>query len=107
MRSSGGNDHGGGYLVVFVEVEEFDAHGGPAGGADLFGVDVDDFTPKWLITSPFGGAVDEGDSGDLTLLPGAFCWGRLCRRRTGGGGGGGAVPASLGVGARRLGWRRR
>ena len=34
-----GDDHGCGYLVV--EVEEFDAHGGSAGGADLPGVDAE------------------------------------------------------------------
>jgi hypothetical protein len=30
----GGDDYGGGYLVVGVEVEELDAGGGAAGGAD-------------------------------------------------------------------------
>jgi len=38
----GGDYHGGGYLVVGVEVEELDAHGGAAGGADGFGVNADD-----------------------------------------------------------------
>jgi len=38
----GGDYHGGGYLVVGVEVEELYAHGGAAGGADGFGVDADD-----------------------------------------------------------------
>jgi len=39
----GGDYCGGGYFVVGVEVEEFYAHGGSAGGADGFGVDADDF----------------------------------------------------------------
>src|ERR1700679_2233204 len=38
----GGDDHGGGYFVVGVEVEELDAHGGSTGGANGFGVDADD-----------------------------------------------------------------
>jgi hypothetical protein len=36
-----GDYHGGGYLIVGVEVEEADAHCCSAGGADGFGVDAD------------------------------------------------------------------
>ena len=39
----GGDGHGGGYLVVLVEVDELDALGAAAGGSDLPGVDADDF----------------------------------------------------------------
>jgi hypothetical protein len=34
LRVFGGDDYGGGYFVVGVEVEELDAGGGAAGGAD-------------------------------------------------------------------------
>jgi hypothetical protein len=37
-----GDDDGGGYFVLILEVEEFDALGAAAGGADGFGVDADD-----------------------------------------------------------------
>jgi hypothetical protein len=38
-----GDYHGGGYFVVGVEVQEFYAHGGAAGGSYALGVDADDF----------------------------------------------------------------
>ena len=58
----GGDDHGGGYLVVGVEVEELDAHGGAAGGADGLGVDADDLA-ELADDHHLGGVVDELDAG--------------------------------------------
>jgi hypothetical protein len=52
-----GDYHGGGYFVVGVEVQEFDAHGGAAGGSDGFGVDADDFA-ELADDHHFGGVVD-------------------------------------------------
>jgi hypothetical protein len=40
----GWDDYGGGYFVLVFEVEELDALGAAAGGADGFGVDADDRT---------------------------------------------------------------
>ena len=66
-----GDGHGGGDAVVVVEVDEFDAGGGAAGGADGFGVDADDFA-ELRDDHEFGGVVDELDGGDL-----ADFWGGL------------------------------
>lgn len=63
----GGDGHGGGDLVVVVEVEEADALGGAAGGADGFGVDADDFA-ELADDHDLGGVVDELDAGDLADL---------------------------------------
>ena len=41
----GRDDDGGGYLVVFFQVEQADALGGAAGSANGLGVDADDLTP--------------------------------------------------------------
>src|SRR6185437_16707713 len=60
----GRDDDGGGDLVVGVEVEELDAGGGAAGGADGFGVDADDFA-ELADEHHLGGVVDEVDGGDL------------------------------------------
>jgi hypothetical protein len=67
----GGDGYGGGYFVVVVEVEEFDAGGGAAGGADGFGVDADDFA-ELGDEHHFGGFVDELDGGDLTDFEGGL-----------------------------------
>jgi hypothetical protein len=45
-----GHDYGGGYFVLVFEVEEFDAHGAAAGGADGFGVDADDLAELAVCT---------------------------------------------------------
>ena len=58
-------------VVVGVEVEEFDAHGGSAGGADLLGVDADDFA-ELTDDHHFGGVVDEGDAGDFADFGGGL-----------------------------------
>jgi hypothetical protein len=42
-----GRDDYGRYFVLILEVEELDALGAAAGGADGFGVDADDL-PNWL-----------------------------------------------------------
>ena len=62
-----GDDHGGGYFVVVVEVEEADAHGGSAGGADGLGVDADDLA-ELGDDHHFGGVVDELDASDFADL---------------------------------------
>ena len=54
----GGDGHGGSYFVVLVEVEELDAGGAAAGGADALGVDADDFA-ELADEHEFGGVVDE------------------------------------------------
>jgi hypothetical protein len=46
----GGDDYGCGYFVLIFEVEEFNAHGAAAGGADGFGIDPDDLT-GWVSTA--------------------------------------------------------
>ena len=66
-----GDYHGGGYLVVVVEVEELDAHGGSAGVADLLGVDADDLA-ELADDHHLRGFVDEGDAGDFALLRGGL-----------------------------------
>src|ERR1039458_6171606 len=63
----GGDDDGGGYFVIGVEVEELDAGGGAAGGADGFGVDADDFA-ELADEHHFGGVVDQVDGGDFADL---------------------------------------
>ena len=63
----GGDDDGGGDLVVGVEVEELDAGGGAAGGADGLGVDADDLA-ELGDEHHLGGVVDEVDGGDLADL---------------------------------------
>ena len=67
----GGDGDGGGDFVVGVEVEEFDAGGGAAGGADGFGVDADDLA-ELRDEHHFGGVVDELDGGDLADLGGGL-----------------------------------
>jgi len=67
----GGDDHGGGYLVVGVEVEELYAHGGSAGGADGFGVDADDLA-ELRDDHHLRGIVHEVDGGDLADLGGGL-----------------------------------
>ena len=62
-----GDDHGGGYLVVGVEIEELDAGGGTAGGADALGVDADDLA-ELADHHHLRGVVDELDAGDLADL---------------------------------------
>ena len=62
-----GDDYGGGYFVVGVEVEELDAGGAAAGFADGLGVDADDFAEVG-DEHHFGGVVDEVDGGDLADL---------------------------------------
>ena len=67
-----GDDYGGGYFVLGFEVEELDALGAAAGGADGFGVDADDLA-ELADDHEFGGVVDEVDAGDLALAW-AFMW---------------------------------
>ena len=63
-----GWDNGGaGYLVVGVEVEEFDAGGVAAGTADGFGVDADDLA-KLADHHQLAGLVYKIDSSDFTDL---------------------------------------
>ena len=63
----GGDDDGGGDLVVGVEVEELDAGGGAAGGAHGLGVDADDLA-ELADEHHLGGVVDQVDGGDLADL---------------------------------------
>jgi hypothetical protein len=44
-----GDDYGGGYFVLVFQVQELDALGAAAGGADGFGVDAM-ILPNWLMT---------------------------------------------------------
>src|ERR1035437_9775560 len=67
----GGDDYGGGYFVVGVEVEELDAGGAAAGGADGLGVDADDFAEVG-DEHHFGGVVDEVDGGDFADFGGGL-----------------------------------
>src|ERR1039458_9022146 len=67
----GGDDYGGGYFVVGVEVEELDAGGGAAGGADGFGVDADDLA-ELADEHHLGGVVDQVDGGDFADLGGGL-----------------------------------
>ena len=67
----GGDGDGGGDFVVGVKVEEFDAGGGAAGGADGFGVDADDLA-ELGDEHHFGGVVDELDGGDLADFGGGL-----------------------------------
>ena len=67
----GGDDDGGGDLVVGVEVEELDAGGGAAGGADGLGVDADDLA-ELADEHHFRGVVDQVDGGDLADLGGGL-----------------------------------
>ena len=63
------DDYGGGYLVLGFEVEELDALGAAAGGADGFGVDADDLA-ELADDHELAGLVDEVDAGDLADLGG-------------------------------------
>ena len=67
----GGDDDGGGDLVVGVEVEELDAGGGAAGGADGLGVDADDLA-ELADEHHLGGVVDQVDGGDFADLGGGL-----------------------------------
>ena len=60
----GGDDDGGGYLVVGFQVEQADALRGAAGGADLLGIDADDLA-ELADDHKLAGLVDEVDAGDL------------------------------------------
>ncbi len=62
-----GDDYGGGYFVLGFEVEELDALGAAAGGADGFGVDADDLA-ELADDHELGGVVDEVDAGDFADL---------------------------------------
>ena len=62
-----GDDYGGGYFVLGFEVEELDALGAAAGGADGFGVDADDLA-ELADDHELAGLVDEVDAGDLADL---------------------------------------
>ena len=65
----GGDDRRAGYLVVGVEVEELDAGGAAAGGADALGVDADDLA-ELADDHHLGGVVDQVDGGDFADLRG-------------------------------------
>jgi len=67
----GGDDDGGGDFVVGVEVEELDAGGGAAGGADGLGVDADDLA-ELADEHHFRRVVDQVDGGDLADLGGGL-----------------------------------
>ena len=60
----GGDDHGGGDLVVLIQVEELDAGGAAACGADGLGVDADDLA-ELADEHHLRGVVHELDGGDL------------------------------------------
>jgi hypothetical protein len=62
-----GDDYGGGYFVLGFEVEELDALGAAAGGADGFGVDADDLA-ELADDNEFGAVVDELDARDLAYF---------------------------------------
>ena len=66
-----GDDYGGGYFVVGVEVEELDAGGAAAGVADGLGVYADDFAEVG-DEHHFGGVVDEVDGGDFADFGGGL-----------------------------------
>ena len=63
----GGDDGGGGYFVVGFEVEEMDARGAAAGGADALGVDADDLA-ELADHHHLRGVVDQVDAGDFADL---------------------------------------
>src|ERR1700722_11937918 len=62
-----GDYYGGGYFVLGVEVEEFDALGAAAGCSDGFGVDADDLA-ELADDHELAGLVDQVDAGDLADL---------------------------------------
>jgi hypothetical protein len=62
-----GDDHGGGCLVVSVEVEEADAHGGAAASAIRLRFYADD-RAELRDHHHLCGVVDERDAGDLPDL---------------------------------------
>ena len=59
----GRDDDGGGYLVVGFEVEQADALGGAAGGADGLGVDADDLA-ELADDHQLAGVVDQLNAAD-------------------------------------------
>ena len=63
----GWDDGGAGDLVVGLEVQEADAGGGAAGGADALGVDADDLA-ELADDHHLGGVVDELDADDFSDL---------------------------------------
>ena len=63
----GGDDDGGGDLVVGVEIEELDAGGGAARRTHRLGVDADDLA-ELGDEHHLGGVVDQIDGGDLADL---------------------------------------
>jgi hypothetical protein len=67
LASSGEDDHGGGYFVLGFEVEELDALGAAAGGADGFGADADDLA-ELADDHELAGLVDEVDAGTTPTL---------------------------------------
>jgi hypothetical protein len=63
----GGDDDGGGYFVLVFEVEQLDALGAAAGGADGFGVDADDLA-ELADDHQLAGVVHKIDTGHFTDL---------------------------------------
>ena len=67
----GGDDDGGGDFVLVFEVEQLDALGGAAGGADGLGVDADDLAVL-ADDHELGGLVDQEDGVDLAVAGGGL-----------------------------------
>ena len=65
--STGGDDYGGGYIVLEFEVEELDALGAAAGGADGFSGDAEDLA-ELADNHELAGLVDKVDAEDLADL---------------------------------------
>src|SRR5579875_2155600 len=61
------DNYGGGHFVVGLEVEEFDALGAAAGGADALGVDANDLA-ELADRHQLAGVVHQVDRGDLARL---------------------------------------
>src|ERR1039457_6680141 len=60
----GGDDYGGGYFVVGVEVEELDAHRCSSRSADLLCIDADDLA-ELADNHHLRGLVDKLNTGDF------------------------------------------
>jgi hypothetical protein len=67
FSTSSGDEYGGGYFVLGFEVEELDALGATAGGADGFGIDADDLA-ELADDHELAGLVDEVNARDLADL---------------------------------------